>query len=110
MPTPGEGPAGLFPSSQQEVESRRHLSFVPQLEVPPAPPQAPQLLEETPTEMMMVAVRASSQSLLRSRSRRDGSPDPSPVMPLAVVISTTLSTPCCVGPSTDTLGQSSTTV
>jgi hypothetical protein len=29
------------------------------------------------------------------------------VTPLAVVISITLSTPCCVRPSTDTLGQSS---
>jgi hypothetical protein len=46
----------------------------------------------------------------RSRSQRDGSPDPSLVTPLAAVISTMLSTPCCVGPSTDTLGSSSTVV
>jgi hypothetical protein len=37
-----------------------------------------------------------------------GSLDPSLVTPLAGVTSTTLSTPCCVGPLTDTLGLSST--
>jgi hypothetical protein len=59
---------------------------------------------------MMVAVQATTRSLRRSRSRKDGSPDLSLMMPLEVVISTTLSTPCCVGPLTDTLGQLSTTV
>jgi hypothetical protein len=38
--------------------------------------------------MMTVAVRAVAQSLWRSKSQKDGSPDPSLVMPLAVVIST----------------------
>jgi hypothetical protein len=36
--------------------------------------------------------------------------DPSLVTPLVVVTSTTLSTPCYIGPSTDTLGQLSTIV
>jgi hypothetical protein len=58
-------------------------------------------------ETTTMAIRAIVQSLQRNRSRKDGSPDTSLVTPLAVVISTTLSTPCCVGPSTDTLGQSS---
>jgi hypothetical protein len=40
----------------------------------------------------------------------DGSPDPSLVLPLAVVISTTLSTPRCIEPSTNTLGLLSTVV
>jgi hypothetical protein len=69
----------------------------------------PQLPEVTLTETTMtVEVRATARSLRRSRSQKDGSLDPSLVMPLAVVISTTLLTPCCVGPSTDTkLGPSS---
>jgi hypothetical protein len=69
------------------------------------------LLEETLTEIetTTVAVRATARSS-RRRSRKDGSPVPSLVMPLAVVISTTLSTPCCIGPSTDILGPSSTIV
>jgi hypothetical protein len=46
--------------------------------------------------------------LSEEQSRRDGSLDPSLAKPLAGVISTMLSTPCCVGPSTDTLGLSST--
>jgi hypothetical protein len=54
-----------------------------------------------------VAVRAIVRSLQRSRSGKDGSPDLSLVTSLAVVIPTTLSIPCCVGPPTDTPGQSS---
>jgi hypothetical protein len=71
---------------------------------------ASRLLEEalTETTTMTVAVRATARSFWRSRSWKDGSPDPSLGMPLAAVISTTLLTPCCVGPSTDTLGPSST--
>jgi hypothetical protein len=57
-----------------------------------------------------LAVWATTRSLRRSRSRKDGSLDPSLVTLLAVVISTMLSTPYCVGPPTNTLGQSSTTV
>jgi hypothetical protein len=77
-------------------------------------PRASRLLEETLTETETtttpVVVRAMTRSSWRSRSRRDGSLDPSLVTPLAGVTSTTLSTPCCVGPSTDTLGPSSTVV
>jgi hypothetical protein len=76
--------------------------------------KASRLLEETLTEtemtMTLVAVRAMTRSSRRSRSRRDGSLDPSLAMPLAGVTSTTLSTPCRVGPSTDTLGPSCTVV
>jgi hypothetical protein len=72
------------------------------------------LLEETLTKtemtMMLVASRATTQISQRSRSWRDGSLDPSLVTSLAGVTSTTLSTPCCVGASTDTLGLSSTVV
>jgi hypothetical protein len=39
MPGAGAGAAGLFPSPQHEVESRRLPSPVPQPEMPPAPPQ-----------------------------------------------------------------------
>jgi hypothetical protein len=75
--------------------------------------RASRLLEETLTEtetMTMVAVWATTQSSRRSRSWKDGSPDPSLVAPPTVVISMTLSIPCCVGPSTDTLDPSSTVV
>jgi hypothetical protein len=76
--------------------------------------RASRLLEETLTETETtttpVAVRATTRSFRRSRSRRDGSLDPSLVTPLVGVTSTTLSIPCCVGLSTDTLGLSSTVV
>jgi hypothetical protein len=75
--------------------------------------RASRLLEETLTEAettTSVVVRATTQSARRSRSQRDGLLDPSRATPLAGVTSTTLSTPCCVGPSTDTLGPSSTVV
>jgi hypothetical protein len=73
--------------------------------------RASRLLEETLTETEMtttsVTVRATTRSARRSRSRRDGSLDPSLVTPLAGVTSTTLSIPCCIGLSIDTLGPSS---
>jgi hypothetical protein len=50
-----------------------------------------------------VIVRATARSSQRSRSQKDGSLDPSLMSPLTGVNSTTLSTPCCVGPSTDTI-------
>jgi hypothetical protein len=67
-------------------------------------------LTETETTTTPVAVRAMARSSRRSRSRRGGSLDPSLVTSLAGVTSTTLSTPCCVGPLTNTLGLSSTVV
>jgi hypothetical protein len=67
-------------------------------------------LMETETTTTPVAVRATTRSFRRSRSRRDGSLDPSLVTPLVGVTSTTLSIPCCVGPSIDTHGLSSTIV
>ena len=76
--------------------------------------KASRLLEETLTETetttTLVAVRATTRSARRSRSRRGGSLDPSLVTPLVGVTSTTLSIPYCVGPLTDTLGLSSTVV
>jgi hypothetical protein len=62
---------------------------------------------EMETTTTPVAVRATARSPRRSRSLRDGSLDPSLMRPLAGVTFTTLSTPCCIGPSTDTLGPSS---
>jgi hypothetical protein len=72
--------------------------------------RASRLLEETLTETTPppVAVRATARSAWRSWSRRGGSLDSSLVTLLAGVTSMTLSIPCCVGPSTDTLGPSST--
>jgi hypothetical protein len=75
--------------------------------------RASQLLEETPTETgttMPVAVRATTRSARRSRSQRGGSRDPSLVTLLAGVTSMMLLIPCCVRPSTDTLGLLSTVV
>jgi hypothetical protein len=76
--------------------------------------RASRLLEETLTEMetmtTMVAVRATSRSSQRSKSRRDGSLDPSLVTPLTGVTSTTLSIACCARHSTDRLGLLSTVV
>jgi hypothetical protein len=54
-----------------------------------------------------VTVRAMARSSRRSQIRRDGSLDPSLVTPLVGITSTTLSIPCCIGPSTDTPGLSS---
>jgi hypothetical protein len=51
--------------------------------------------------------RAIAPTFQRSRSRRDGLPDPSLVTPLAGVTSTMRSTPCCARHSTGTLGPSS---
>jgi hypothetical protein len=75
--------------------------------------KASRLLEETLMEMTTttpVAVRATAWSSRRSRSQRDGSLDPSLTTQLMSVTSTMLSTPCCVGRLTDTLGPSSTVV
>jgi hypothetical protein len=59
------------------------------------------------TEMATTAARATAPTSQRSRSWRDGSPDPSLMTPLAGVTSTMRLTPCCAGPLTDTLGESS---
>jgi TolA-binding protein len=102
------------PLPQQEVESGRQPSPTPQPEMPLHHHKASRLLEETLTETETtttpVAVRATTRSSRRTRSWRDGSLDPSLATPLAGVTSTTPSTPCCIGPSTDTLGLSSTVV
>ena len=72
----------------------------------PSPAWTPRLLEEvlkeTPT-----TTQTTARSPLSRRRRKDGSPDPSPVTPLAVVTSTTHSTPCCARLSTGTPGRSS---
>jgi hypothetical protein len=54
-----------------------------------------ELLEEITMEMMTVVAQATIPHFSRSRSLNDGSPDPSPMMPLVVVTSMTCSTPCC---------------
>jgi hypothetical protein len=101
------------PSPQQEVESERPPSPAPQLKMPLHPHRASRLLEETPTETKTttsMVVRATTRSARRNQSRRGGSLDPSLVTRLASVTSTTLSIPCCVEPSIDTLGLLSTVV
>jgi hypothetical protein len=97
---------------QQEVESVRRCSPVPPLETSLhhhwAPRPLEYLLEETSTmEMVTTPTRDTAPTSQRSRSQRDGSPDPSLVTPLAGVTFMMRSTPCCVGPLTGTLGQSS---
>jgi hypothetical protein len=52
----------------------------------------------------------AAQALAPTRSRKDGSLDPSLATPLAGVTSTTRSTPCYARHSTDVLGPSSTVV
>jgi hypothetical protein len=101
------------PSPQQEVESER-LPYPLSKRCSRHHVKASQLLEETLTETetttTLVAVRATTLSFQRSQSQMDGSRDPSLVMPLAGVTSTTLLIPCCLGLSTDTHGLSSTVV
>jgi hypothetical protein len=99
---------------EQVVESVRRRSPVPQLEAPLHHRRTPRLLEELLEEVLeetLMETTTTAQttvlSPLRSRRRRDGSPDPSPVTPLAVVTSMTHSTPCCAGLSTGTPGRSS---
>jgi hypothetical protein len=53
------------------------------------------------------AARATGPTFQRSRSWKDGLPDPSPVTLLVGVTSTTRSTPCYARHSTDVLGLSS---
>ena len=59
------------------------------------------------TEMATTAARATAPTSQRSRSWRDGSPDPSLLTPLTGVTSMMRSTPCCVAHLTSTLGPSS---
>jgi hypothetical protein len=53
------------------------------------------------------AARALASTFQPSRSRKDGSLDPSLATPLVGVTSTTRSTPCCARHSTGILGPSS---
>jgi hypothetical protein len=66
--------------------------------------QSPKYLEMAQRHISLSVVQATTRSSRGSRSRRDGSLDPSLVTSLAGVTSTTLSTPYCVGLLTDTLG------
>jgi hypothetical protein len=59
------------------------------------------------TETATTAARAIAPTSQRSRSRRDGSPDPSHVTLLAGVTSTMRLTPCCARHLTGILGPSS---
>jgi hypothetical protein len=54
-----------------------------------------------------IAARASAPTFQPTRSRKDGSLDPSLTTPLAGITSTTRSTPCCTRHSTGVLGPSS---
>jgi hypothetical protein len=96
---------------EQEVESVRRRSPVPQLEAPLHHCGTPRLLEELLEEVLEETPTTTTQTTARSplshMRRKDGSPDPSPVTPLAVVTSTTHSTPCCARLSTGTPGRSS---
>jgi hypothetical protein len=101
------------PLPQQEVESKRPPSPAPQPEMPPAPPQGiPAAGGDPDGDGDDDAGGSSSHSMeLSEESEPEGwIARPSLVTPLAGVTSTTLSTPYCVGPSTDTLGPSSTVV
>jgi hypothetical protein len=102
------------PSPQQEVESGRPPSPTPQPEMPPAPPQGILAAGGDPDgdgdDDDAGGSLSHGTDLSKEPEPEDGSLDPSLVTPLAGVTSTTLSTPCCVGPSTDTLGPSSTVV
>src|SRR5688572_21744613 len=96
---------------QQEVESVRRRSSVAQLEAPLHHRGTSRLLEELLEEVLEETPTTTTQTTARSplsrRRRKGGSPDPSPVTPLAVVTSTTHSTPCCARLSTGTPGRSS---
>jgi hypothetical protein len=59
------------------------------------------------TETTTSVARTTTPTSQRSRSQRDGSPDPSLVTPLVGVTSTMRSTPCCAEPLTGTPDQSS---
>jgi hypothetical protein len=73
-----------------------------------APRPLEELLEETLVmETATTAAQATTLTSPRSRSWRDGSPDPSLVTPLTGVTSTMHLTPCCTEHMTDTLGPSS---
>jgi hypothetical protein len=94
---------------------RRH-SPVHRLEAPVHHRMTPRLLEElleevleeTPMETTTTTTAQTTVlSPLRSRRRRNGSPDPSPMTLLTVVTSMAHSTPCCAGLSTGTPGRSS---
>jgi hypothetical protein len=65
-----------------------------------------ELQEEILTETMTVVAQATIPSFPRNRSWKDGSLDPSPMMPLAVITFTMRSTPCCARLLTGTPGRS----
>jgi hypothetical protein len=93
---------GSSSAPQQEVESVRrplHHRGTPRL--------LEELLEEVLEETPTTTTQTTARSPLSRRRRKDGSPDPSPMTPLAVVTSTTHSTPCCARLSTSTPGRSS---
>ena len=101
-------------SLQQEIESVRSCSPVLPLEAPPAPPLgAPAsgvAAGGDPDDGGGDDSSSHDTDFSVTRSRKDGLLDPSLVTLLTGVTSTTLSIPCCVGPSTGTLGLSSTVV
>jgi hypothetical protein len=97
---------------QQEMESTRRLSPVPLLEMPPATPQGVPAVGGAdggdPDDNNDVGGSSShNTALAEEQELGDGSLGPSLVTPLVDVTFTTHLTPCCVGLSTDTLGQSS---
>jgi hypothetical protein len=115
-PTPGAGAGaiGLSPLPQQEVEYERPPSPAPQLEMPPAPPQGipaaggdldgdgdnddtgGSLSHSTELSEELESDGWIARPITRDTTRG--------------CTYMTLSIPCCVGPSTDTHGPSSTVV
>jgi hypothetical protein len=96
------------PSPQQEVESGRQPSPTHQSEMPPTPPQgiptAGGHLDKDDDDDDYGGSSSRSTELSEEQEPKNGSLDPSLVTPLTGVTSTMLSTPCCVRPSTVTLG------
>jgi hypothetical protein len=83
---------------------------MPQLEVPPAPPQGTLAAGGDPDGDNDGASSSHNTELLEEQGPKGWVARPITHDAAMVVISTTLSTPCYVEPSTDTLGRSSTTV
>jgi hypothetical protein len=107
----GDGAALLFlPASVGGGVYEASLPCAP-LEVPPASPLGALATgvaaEGDPDGDDDGGSSSHSTDVSEEQDRRDGLPNPSLVTPLATVTSMMPSTPCCVGPLTGTLGQSS---
>jgi hypothetical protein len=116
MPGAGDGPGavGLFPLASAGGGVLRPPSPAPQPEMPPAPPQGIPAARGDPDgdgDDNDAGGSSSHGTELSEEPELEGwIARPVTRDALAGVTSTTLSTPCCVEPLTDTLGLSSTIV